>query len=56
MARLRPYTSGITARIGIGLSATQRPLDTISRFLGGAGPGRADRLPEGSEEVPVGGQ
>jgi ATP-dependent Lhr-like helicase len=24
----------------IGLSATQRPLDTIARFLGGAGPGR----------------
>ena len=25
----------------IGLSATQRPLDTIARFLGGVGPGRA---------------
>jgi ATP-dependent Lhr-like helicase len=26
----------------IGLSATQRPVETIARFLGGAGPGRAE--------------
>jgi len=38
LERLRPTNAPPLQRIG--LSATQRPLDTIARFLGGIGPGR----------------
>ncbi len=38
LERLRP--AGAPALQRIGLSATQRPLETIARFLGGVGPGR----------------
>ena len=38
LERLRPDDAPPLQRIG--LSATQRPLDTIARFLGGIGPGR----------------
>ncbi len=38
LERLRP--AGAPALQRIGLSATQRPLETIARFLGGIGPGR----------------
>ena len=38
LERLRPDDAPPLQRIG--LSATQRPLETIARFLGGAGPGR----------------
>ena len=38
LERLRPDDAPPLQRIG--LSATQRPLDTIARFLGGTGPGR----------------
>ena len=38
LERLRP--PGAPALQRIGLSATQRPLETIARFLGGIGPGR----------------
>jgi len=39
LEHLRPAGAPQLQRIG--LSATQRPLETIARFLGGAGPGRA---------------
>jgi ATP-dependent Lhr-like helicase len=38
LERLRP--ASMTRLQRIGLSATQRPLETIARFLGGIGPGR----------------
>ena len=38
LERLRPPDAAPLQRIG--LSATQRPLETIARFLGGLGPGR----------------
>ena len=38
LERLRPEGANPLQRIG--LSATQRPLETIARFLGGTGPGR----------------
>jgi len=38
LERLRPADAPPMQRIG--LSATQRPLETIARFLGGTGPGR----------------
>jgi ATP-dependent Lhr-like helicase len=38
LERLRPASAPPLQRIG--LSATQRPLETIARFLGGIGPGR----------------
>ncbi|HSO28861.1 MAG TPA: DEAD/DEAH box helicase [Candidatus Sulfomarinibacteraceae bacterium] len=38
LERLRPASAPALQRIG--LSATQRPLETIARFLGGIGPGR----------------
>ena len=38
LERLRPPDAPAAQRIG--LSATQRPLETIARFLGGVGPGR----------------
>ncbi|MEA2675285.1 MAG: ATP-dependent helicase Lhr and Lhr-like helicase [Chloroflexota bacterium] len=38
LERLRPADAAPMQRIG--LSATQRPLETIARFLGGIGPGR----------------
>ncbi|MBI2777237.1 MAG: DEAD/DEAH box helicase [Chloroflexi bacterium] len=38
LEKLRPESAPALQRIG--LSATQRPLETIARFLGGTGPGR----------------
>ncbi len=37
----------------IGLSATQRPLETIARFLGGTGPGRDVRIVDASARKPL---
>jgi ATP-dependent Lhr-like helicase len=37
----------------IGLSATQRPLDTIGRFLGGIGPGREVRIVDAGTRKPL---
>ncbi|HEY7132839.1 MAG TPA: DEAD/DEAH box helicase [Candidatus Limnocylindrales bacterium] len=37
----------------IGLSATQRPLDTIARFLGGTGPGRAVTIVDAGARKPL---
>ncbi len=37
----------------IGLSATQRPLETIARFLGGAGPGREVRIVDAGARKPL---
>ncbi len=37
----------------IGLSATQRPLDTIARFLGGIGPGREVRIVDAGTRKPL---
>src|SRR5213075_1634309 len=37
---LRPADTGAPPIQRIGLSATQRPLETIARFLGGVGPDR----------------
>ncbi|MGZ8501935.1 MAG: DEAD/DEAH box helicase, partial [Candidatus Limnocylindrales bacterium] len=37
----------------IGLSATQRPLDTIARFLGGTGPGREVRIVDAGTRKPL---
>ncbi|MBI2780253.1 MAG: DEAD/DEAH box helicase [Chloroflexi bacterium] len=42
LERLRPSDAPPMQRIG--LSATQRPLETIARFLGGTGPGREVRI------------
>ncbi|MCI0584566.1 MAG: DEAD/DEAH box helicase [Chloroflexi bacterium] len=42
LERLRAPEAPILQRIG--LSATQRPLETIARFLGGSGPGREVRI------------
>ena len=37
----------------IGLSATQRPLDTIARFLGGTGPGREVTIVDAGARKPL---
>ncbi len=37
----------------IGLSATQRPLETIARFLGGAGPGRGVTIVDAGTRKPL---
>ena len=37
----------------IGLSATQRPLETIARFLGGGGPGREVRIVDAGTSKPL---
>src|SRR4029453_9102882 len=37
----------------IGLSATQRPLDTIARFLGGIGPGREVTIVDAGARKPL---
>ena len=37
----------------IGLSATQRPLETIARFLGGVGPGREVRIVDAGTRKPL---
>ena len=51
LERLRPADAGPLQRIG--LSATQRPLDTIARFLGGAGPGRAVTIVDAGARKPL---
>jgi ATP-dependent Lhr-like helicase len=50
LERLRPADAPPLQRIG--LSATQRPLETIARFLGGIGPGReVDIVDAGSRKA-----
>ena len=48
---LRPTDAASAQRIG--LSATQRPLDTIARFLGGVGPGRHVRIVDAGTRKPL---
>jgi len=48
---LRPQTAPPLQRIG--LSATQRPLETIARFLGGIGPGRDVRIVDAGRRKPL---
>ena len=48
---LRPADAPALQRIG--LSATQRPLDTIARFLGGVGPNRAVRIVDAGTRKPL---
>ena len=51
LERLRPSDAPPLQRIG--LSATQRPLETIARFLGGAGPGRDVRIVDAGARKPL---
>jgi len=51
LERLRPATAAPLQRIG--LSATQRPLETIARFLGGAGPGRDVAIVDAGSRKPL---
>ena len=48
---LRPAAAPPLQRIG--LSATQRPLDTIARFLGGTGPGREVAIVDAGTRKPL---
>ena len=51
LERLRPADAGPLQRIG--LSATQRPLDAIARFLGGAGPNRGVQIVDAGARKPL---
>ena len=51
LERLRPADAPPLQRIG--LSATQRPLETIARFLGGVGPGRDVRIVDAGTRKPL---
>ena len=51
LERLRP--DGMPAPQRIGLSATQRPLETIARFLGGIGPGREVAIVDAGTRKPL---
>ncbi len=51
LERLRP--EGAEAPQRIGLSATQRPLDAIARFLGGVGPGRNVTIVDAGTRKPL---
>ena len=44
---------GPAAAQRIGLSATQRPLETIARFLGGVGPGREVSIVDAGSRKPL---
>jgi ATP-dependent helicase Lhr and Lhr-like helicase len=51
LERLRPEGAKPLQRIG--LSATQRPLETIARFLGGIGPGREVEVVDAGTRKPL---
>jgi ATP-dependent helicase Lhr and Lhr-like helicase len=51
LERLRPHGAPPLQRIG--LSATQRPLETIARFLGGAGAGREVAIVDAGARKPL---
>jgi ATP-dependent Lhr-like helicase len=51
LERLERLTAKAPQRIG--LSATQRPLDTIARFLGGVGPGREVSIVDAGSRKPL---
>jgi ATP-dependent Lhr-like helicase len=51
LEHLRPADAPRLQRIG--LSATQRPLETIARFLGGVGPGRAVTIVDAGARKPL---
>ena len=51
LERLRPADAPPLQRIG--LSATQRPLETIARFLGGVGPGREVQIVDAGARKPL---
>ena len=51
LERLERLTARPPQRIG--LSATQRPLDTIARFLGGVGPGREVSIVDAGSRKPL---
>jgi ATP-dependent helicase Lhr and Lhr-like helicase len=51
LERLRPAAAPPLQRIG--LSATQRPLETIARFLGGTGPGREVAVVDAGSRKPL---
>ena len=51
LERLRPEDAAPLQRIG--LSATQRPLDLIARFLGGVGPGREVTIVDAGARKPL---
>jgi ATP-dependent helicase Lhr and Lhr-like helicase len=51
--RLVAQREGTAAPQRIGLSATQRPLDLIARFLGGAGPGREVTVVDAGSRKPL---
>jgi len=51
LERLRPEDAPPLQRIG--LSATQRPLETIARFLGGIGPGREVEIVDAGSRKPL---
>jgi ATP-dependent helicase Lhr and Lhr-like helicase len=51
LERLRPDDAPLLQRIG--LSATQRPLETIARFLGGIGPGREVQIVDAGSRKPL---
>ncbi len=51
LERLRPHDAPPLQRIG--LSATQRPLETIARFLGGVGPGRDVAIVDAGARKPL---
>ena len=51
LERLERLTARAPQRIG--LSATQRPLDTIARFLGGVGPGREVSIVDAGSRKPL---
>ncbi|HJW22241.1 MAG TPA: DEAD/DEAH box helicase [Candidatus Limnocylindrales bacterium] len=51
LEHLRPATAPPLQRIG--LSATQRPLETIARFLGGVGPGREVEIVDAGSRKPL---
>ncbi len=51
LERLRPADAGPMQRIG--LSATQRPLDAIARFLGGVGPNRDVEIVDAGTRKPL---
>ena len=51
LERLRP--AGARSFQRIGLSATQRPLETIARFLGGTGPGREVEIVDAGARKPL---
>ena len=48
-----PDGTGARPMQRIGLSATQRPLDTIARFLGGVGPGREVAIVDAGARKPL---